>query len=197
MLSTQLAGNALSKKNTVVFLTRNDRNTVRHSTTHSGARRAIQCANRVHIIISQAFHLEQLFFRFFSVCSDKMSQRRSIVPSSIDTGDPQGIRAHDTSFYWQDSAVSGTDSDDETSRTGKRADRGFEDNDKAFSDIDYPTNTGIWKRSHCSRQSSSTLDHLLQLRHEPLPTDWRWLAVSLFSSLGQLSKRDKKALHFG
>ena len=119
------------------------------------------------------------------------------MPCGIDTGDPQGIRAHDAGFYWQDSAVSGTDSDDEASRAGKRADRGFEDNHKAFSDFDFDTNTGIWKRSHCSRQSSSTLDHRLQLRHEPLPTVWRWLAVSLFSSLGQLSKRDKKLFILG
>ena len=71
MLSTPLAENALSKENTVVFVTRNDRNTVRNSTTHSGARRAIQSANRVHIIISQAVHLEQLFFVFLALVATR------------------------------------------------------------------------------------------------------------------------------
>ena len=38
--------------------------------------------------------------------------------------------------------MSDTDGDDETSRAGKRADSGCEDNDEAFSDIDFPTNAG-------------------------------------------------------
>ena len=46
------AGNALSKENAVVSVTGNDRNTVWHSTTYSGARRAIQNANQVHKISS-------------------------------------------------------------------------------------------------------------------------------------------------
>ena len=46
------AGNALSKENDVVSVTGNDRNTVCHSTTYSGARRAIQNANQVHKISS-------------------------------------------------------------------------------------------------------------------------------------------------
>ena len=46
------AGNALSKENALVSVTGNDRNTVWHSTTHSGARRAIQNAKQVHKISS-------------------------------------------------------------------------------------------------------------------------------------------------
>ena len=103
-----------------------------HSTTHSRARRAIQNAKQVHKISSGPLS--------FCVCSGKMSRRRSIAPCGIDDSDLKALREDDASFYGQDSAVSDTDasdSDHETARAAKRVDRGFEENDEVFSDVDF------------------------------------------------------------
>ena len=136
---------------------------------------------------SQAVHLGPL--SFFCVCSGKMSRRRSIVHCGIDDSDPEALRADDASFYGQDRVVSdpGTsDSDHETACAAKRVDRGAEENDEVFSDVDFPINTGIGAAAHpelasrCSRQNSSTLDHRLRLRHERLPAVWRWPAGVAF-----------------
>ena len=133
-----------------------------------------------------------------------MSHRRSVVPCGIDDSDPEALRAHDASFYGQDGAVSDTDSDDGTSPAGKRADSGCEDNDEVFSDIDSPTNTGTGSAAKpelaavldkiqalLTTGCSCAMNHYLQFGDGQL--------VSLFSSLGRLSKGDKgdkKALHF-
>ena len=111
------------------------------------------------------------------------------MPCGIDDSDLKALKADDASFYGQDSAVSDTDttsdSDHETARAAKRVDRGVEENDEVFSDVDFPINTQGWSRSpsgasRCSRQNSSTLDHRLRLRHERLPAVWRWPAGVAF-----------------
>ena len=56
-------GNALSKEDTVVSVKGNDRNTVWHSSTHSGPRRAIQNANQVHKISSGPLRTTQFSLR--------------------------------------------------------------------------------------------------------------------------------------
>ena len=61
-----------------------------------------------------------------------MSRRRSLVPCGIDDSDLEVLRADDSSFYGQDSAVSDidtSDSDHETARAAQRVDRGVEEND--------------------------------------------------------------------
>ena len=77
--------------------------------------------------------------------------RRSIVPCGIDDSGLEALRADDASFYGQDSVVSDTDnsdSDHETARTAKRVDRGVEENDGVFSDVDFPFNTGTEAAAH-------------------------------------------------
>ena len=130
-----------------------------------------------------------------------MSQRRSIAPCGIDDSDPEALRAHDAIFYRQDSAVSDTDSDDETLRAGKRADRGCEDNDEVFSDVDFPTNTGTGSavkpelatvldkiQALLTTACSSAMNHYLQFGDGQL--------VSLFSSLGFCKRRQKSSSYW-
>ena len=64
------------------------------------------------------------------------------MPCGIDDSDLEALRADDASFYGQDSVVSDTDGDHETARAAKCVDRGGEDNDEVFSDVDFPINTG-------------------------------------------------------
>ena len=69
----------------------------------------------------------------------------------IDDSNLEALRADDAGFYWQDSAVSDTDTSDsnhETVRAAKRVDRGVEENDEVFSDVDFPINTGTGAAAH-------------------------------------------------
>ena len=124
----------------------------------------------------------------FCVCSGKISRRRSIVPCGIDDSDLEALRADDASFYGQDSDVSDTDtsdSDHETARAAKRVDRGVEENDEVFSDVDFPITTGTGVAAHPELdavldKNSSTPDHRLRFRHERLPAVWRWPAGVAF-----------------
>ena len=124
------------------------------------------------------------------------------MPCGIDDSDLEALRADDASFYGQDSAVSDTDSDHETARAAKRVDRGGEDNDVVFSDVDFPINTGTGAAANPELAAvldkiqalwttgcGSAMNHYLQFGDGQL--------LSLFSSLGRLSKADKKTLHFG
>ena len=72
------------------------------------------------------------------------------MPCGIDDSDLEALRADDASIYGQDSAASDTDtssstsdSDHETAWAAKRVDRGVEENDEVFSDVDFPINT-VW-----------------------------------------------------
>ena len=132
-----------------------------------------------------------------------MSRRRSIVPCGIDDSDLKAPRADDASFYGQDSAVSDTDtsdSDHETALAAKRVDHGVEENDEVFSDVDFPINTGTGAAAH--PELAAVLDKIQALwttgcaMNDYLQFGDGQLA-SLFSSFGQLSKADKKTLHFG
>ena len=64
------------------------------------------------------------------------------MPCGIDDSDAEALRARDASIYGQDSAVSDTDSGHKTSRAYKHVDRCAKDNNEAFSDVDFPINTG-------------------------------------------------------
>ena len=73
------------------------------------------------------------------------------MPCGNDDSGLEVLRADDASFYRQDSVVSDTDtsdSDHEPARTAKRVDRGFEETDGVFSDVDYPFNTGTGAAAH-------------------------------------------------
>ena len=119
----------------------------------------------------------------------------------IDDSNLEALRADDAGFYWQDSAVSDTgtsDSDHETVSAAKRVDRGVEENDEVFSDVDFPINTGTGAAAH--PELTAVLDKIqafwttgcgcamndyLQFRDGQL--------ASLFSNLGRLSKADKNS----
>ena len=73
------------------------------------------------------------------------------MPCGIDDSDLEALRADDASIYGQDSAASDTDtsdSDHETAWAAKRVDRGVEENDEVFSDVDFPINTGTGAAAH-------------------------------------------------
>ena len=87
-------------------------------------------------------------------------------------------------------------------RAAKRVDRGGEDNDVVFSDVDFPINTGTGAAANPELAAvldkiqalwttgcGCAMNHYLQFGDGQL--------LSLFSSLGRLSKADKKTLHFG
>ena len=127
------------------------------------------------------------------------------MPCGIDDSDLKALRADDASFYRQDSAVSDTDtsdSDHETARAAKHVDRGVEENDEVFSDVDFPINPGTGAAAH--PELAAVLDKIQALwttscgcaMNDYLQFGDGQLA-SLFSSLGRLSKADKKTLHFG
>ena len=112
------------------------------------------------------------------------------------------LRADDASFYGQNSAVLDTDSDHETACPAKGVDRGGEDHDEVFSDVDFPINTGTGAAANPELAAvlgkiqalwttgcGCAMNHHLQFGDGQL--------VSLFSSLGRLSKADKKTLNFG
>ena len=120
------------------------------------------------------------------------------MPCGIDDSDLEALRADDASFYGQDSAVSDTDSDTsdsdhETARAAKRVDRGLEENDEVFSDVDFPINTGTGAAAH--PELAAVLDKVQALwttgcgcaMNDYLQLGDGQLA-SLFSSLGRLSK---------
>ena len=126
------------------------------------------------------------------------------MPCGIDDSDLEALRADDASFYGQDSAVSDTDasdSDHETARAAKRVDRGVEENDEVFSDVDFPINTGTGAAAH--PELAAVLDKIQALwttgcgcaMNDYLQFGDGQLA-SLFSSLGRLSKADKKNSSF-
>ena len=83
-----------------------------------------------------------------------------------------------------------------------RVDRGVEENDKVFSDADFPINTGTGAAAH--PELAAVLEKVQALwtigcgcaMNDYLKFGDGQL-VSLFSSLGRLSKSDKKTLHFG
>ena len=115
------------------------------------------------------------------------------MPCGIDDSDPEALGAHDASFNRQFSAVSDTDSDHETSRAAKRVDRGGDD---------FPTNTGT--RAAAKPELAAVLDKIQALSTTGCSCAMNHYLefgdgqlVSLFVSLGLLSKADKKALHFG
>ena len=124
------------------------------------------------------------------------------MPCGIDDSDLEALRADDASFYGQDSAVSDTDTSDrdhETARAAKRVDRGVEENDEVFSDVDFPINTGTGAAAH--PELAAVLDKIQALwttgcgcaMNDYLQFGDGQLA-SLFSSLGRLSKADKNKL---
>ena len=111
------------------------------------------------------------------------------MPCGIDDSDLKALRADDASFYRQDSAVPDTDtsdSDHETVRAAKHVDRGVEENDEVFSDVDFPINTGTGAAAH--PELAAVLDKI----QAPWTTSCGCAMASLFSSLGRLSKADKK-----
>ena len=122
----------------------------------------------------------------------------------IDDSDLKALRADDASFYGQDSAVSDTDtsdSDHETARAAKRVDRGVEENDEVFSDIDIPINTGTGAAAY--PELAAVLDKIQALWATGCGfamNDYLQFVdgqmASLFSSFGRLSKADKKNSSF-
>ena len=125
------------------------------------------------------------------------------MPCAIDDSGLEALRSDNASFYGQDSAVQDTDSGQETARAAKRVDRGGEDNDEVFSNVDFPINTGTGAAANPELAAvldkiqalwttgcGCAMNHNLQFEDGQL--------VSLFSSLCRLSKADKKkTLHFG
>ena len=90
----------------------------------------------------------------------------------------------------------------ETARAAKRVNRGGEDIDEVFSNVDFPINTGTGAAANPERAvvldkiqalwttgCGCAVNHYLRFRDGQL--------VSPFSSLSRLSKADKKTLHFG
>ena len=94
-----------------------------------------------------------------------------------------------------------SDSDHETVRAAKHVDRGVEENDEVFSDVDFPINTGTGATAH--PELAAVLDKIQALwttscgcaMNDYLQFGDGQLA-SLFSSLGRLSKADKKNSSF-
>ena len=128
------------------------------------------------------------------------------MPCGIDDSDLEALRADDASFYGQDSAVSDTDttsdSDHETARAAKRVDRGVQENDEVFSDVDFPINT--WTGAAAHSELAAVLDKIQALWTTGCGcamNDYLQFGVcqlaSLFSSLGRLSKADKKLFILG
>ena len=126
------------------------------------------------------------------------------MPCGINDSDLKALRADGASFYGQDSAVSDTDtcdSDHDTARAAKRVDRGVEKNDEVFSDVDFPINIGIGAAAH--PELAAVLDKIQALwttgcgcaMNDYLQFGDGQLAL-LFSSLGRLSKADKKNSSF-
>ena len=124
------------------------------------------------------------------------------MPCGIDDSDLEALRADDTSFYGQYSAVSDTDSHHETAHVAKCVDCSGEDNGEVFSDVDFPINTGTGAAAN--PELAAVLDkiqalwttgcgcatnHCLQFGDGQL--------VSLFTSLSWLSKADKKLFILG
>ena len=86
-------------------------------------------------------------------------------------------------------------------RTAKRVDRGVEENDEVFSDVDFPINSGTGAAAH--PELAAVLDKIQALwttgcgcaMNDYLQFGDGQLA-SLFSSLSRLSKADKKNSSF-